>query len=238
MKDIQIFNHEQFGTVRTITNEKGQTFFVGKDVAQALGYSKPENAIAVHVDADDKTTTLIQGTGSNYKSKAVVINESGLYSLVLSSKLPQARAFKRWVTSEVLPQIRRSGRYEKQLCPQQQVPAALPSPKQILDMADKIIAEGLRMLNEGAEDTLTATQVAKTFNMSVFDFNAVLRDMGIQYRRGGRWHISDDLADRNLVRLRTHVSYSLMGEKKVRTYMTWTLQGLRYLNSRLGYPNF
>jgi len=237
MKDIQIFNHEQFGTIRTITDEKGQTFFVGKDVAQALGYSNTRDALSKHVDREDKTTVAICDGGSNYKSKAVVINESGLYSLVLSSKLPQARAFKRWVTSEVLPQIRRSGRYEKPLCPQQQ-PAALPSPKQILDMADKIIAEGLRMLNEGAEDTLTATQVAKTFNMSVFDFNAVLRDMGIQYRRGGRWHISDDLAGRNLVRLRTHVSYSLMGEKKVRTYMTWTLQGLRYLNSRLGYPNF
>ena len=64
-----------------IVNEKGQTFFVGKDVAQALGYSKPENAIAVHVDADDKTTTLIQGTGSNYKSKAVVINGTRLYQL-------------------------------------------------------------------------------------------------------------------------------------------------------------
>ena len=237
MKDIQIFNHEQFGTVRTITDEKGQTFFVGKDVAQALGYKNPSNALQTHVDSEDKTSYLIQVSGSNYQANTTFINESGLYSLVLSSKLPQARAFKRWVTSEVLPQIRRSGRYEKPLCPQQ-VPAALPSPKQILDMADKIIAEGLRMLNEGAEDTLTATQVAKTFNMSVFDFNAVLRDMGIQYRRGGRWHISDDLADRNLVRLRTHVSYSLMGEKKVRTYMTWTLQGLRYLNSRLGYPNF
>ena len=237
MKDIQIFNHEQFGTVRTITDEKGQTFYVGKDVAQALGYKNPSNALQTHVDSEDKTSYLIQVSGSNYQANTTFINESGLYSLVLSSKLPQARAFKRWVTSEVLPQIRRSGRYEKPLCPQQ-VPAALPSPKQILDMADKIIAEGLRMLNEGAEDTLTATQVAKTFNMSVFDFNAVLRDMGIQYRRGGRWHISDDLADRNLVRLRTHVSYSLMGEKKVRTYMTWTLQGLRYLNSRLGYPNF
>ena len=248
MKDIQIFNHEQFGTVRTITDEKGQTFFVGKDVAQALGYSNTRDALSKHVDHEDKTTVAICDGGSNYKSRAVIVNESGLYSLVLRSQLPQARAFKRWVTSEVLPQIRRSGRYEKQFCPQQQlprqqlcqqqVPAALPSPKQILDMADKIIAEGLRMLNEDAEDTLTATQVAKTFNMSVFDFNAVLRDMGIQYRRRGRWHISDDLADRNFVRLRTHVSYSLMGEKKVRTYMTWTLQGLRYLNSRLGYPNF
>jgi hypothetical protein len=114
----------------------------------------------------------------------------------------------------------------------------LPEPQKILAMADHIIGEGLRLLNEAAEDTLTATQVAKTFNMTVYDFNAVVRDMGIQYRRGGRWNISDDLADRDLVRLRTHVSYSLKGEKKVRTYMTWTLSGLRYLNSKLGYPNF
>ena len=70
--------------------------FVGKDVATALGYAKPENAIATHVDTDDKTTTLIQGTGSNYKSKVVIINESGLYALILSSKLPQAKTFKRW----------------------------------------------------------------------------------------------------------------------------------------------
>ena len=114
----------------------------------------------------------------------------------------------------------------------------LPSPKKILAMADEIIGTGLRMVNEAAEDTLTATQVAKTFNMTVFDFNAVLRDMGIQYRRGGHWNISDDLADRDFVRLRTHISYSLKGEKKVRHYMTWTMDGLRYLNSKLGYPNF
>ena len=114
----------------------------------------------------------------------------------------------------------------------------LPEPKKILALADEIIGEGLRMLNEPAEDTLTATQVAKTFNMTVFDFNCVLRDMGIQYRRHGRWNISDDLAGRDLVRYRTHVSYSLKGEKKVHTYMTWTLDGLRFLNSKLGYPNF
>ena len=96
----------------------------------------------------------------------------------------------------------------------------------------------LRALNADAEDTLTATQVAKTFNMTVWDFNCVLRDMGIQYRRYGRWNICDDLADRNLVRQRTHVSYSLKGEKKVKVYMTWTLDGLRFLNSKLGYPNF
>ena len=110
--------------------------------------------------------------------------------------------------------------------------------QKIVAAADKIIGEGLRMLNEDAEDTLTATQVAKTFNMTVFDFNAVLRDMGIQYRRHGRWNISDDLADRDYVRLRTHVSYSLKGEKKVKVYMTWTMAGLRFLNAKLGYPNF
>ena len=119
-----------------------------------------------------------------------------------------------------------------------QSPCALPSPQKILAMADDIIGTGLRMLNADAEDTLTATQVAKTFNMTVNDFNCVVRDMGIQYRRFGRWNISDDLVDRDLVRLRTHVSYSLKGEKKVKVYMTWTMAGLKYLNSKLGYPNF
>ena len=113
----------------------------------------------------------------------------------------------------------------------------LPEPKKILALADEIIGDGLRLLNAGAEDTLTATQVAKTFNMTVYDFNCVLRDMGIQYRRYGRWNISDDLVARDLVRQRTHVSYSLKGEKKVRTYMTWTMNGLRFLNAKLGYPN-
>ena len=114
----------------------------------------------------------------------------------------------------------------------------LSEPKKILALADDIIGEALRQLNAGAEDTLTATQVAKTFNMTVYDFNCIVRDMGIQYRRHGRWNISDDLVGRDLVRLRTHVSYSRRGEKKVRTYMTWTMQGLRYLNAKLGYPNF
>ena len=115
---------------------------------------------------------------------------------------------------------------------------ALPSPQKILAMADNIVGEGLRILNEAAEDTLTATQVAKTFNMTTLDFNAVLRDMGIQYRRNGRWNLSDDLQGRGYTAERTHVSYSLKGEKKIRHYMTWTLEGLRFLNSKLGYPNF
>ncbi len=210
--NIQIFTSDIFGEIRTC-QVNNQIMFVGKDVALALGYSNTRDALNKHVDAEDKGTVAFRDTA--YETRAVVINESGLYSLILSSKLPQAKAFKRWVTSEVLPSIRKTGRYEL--------------PQQIPELA---------MLNEDAEDTLTATQVAKTFNMTVWDFNAVLNDMGIQYRCGGHWNISDDLEGRGLVRFRTHVSYSLKGVKKVRTYMTWTLDGLRYLNAKLGYPNF
>ena len=83
----------------------------GESCYWSFSIKNPSNALQVHVDSEDKTTTLIQGTGSNYKPKVVIINESGLYALILSSKLPQAKAFKRWVTSEVLPQIRKTGGY-------------------------------------------------------------------------------------------------------------------------------
>ena len=114
MKEIKIFSHEMFGDVRTMTNERGETYFVGKDVAEALGYRNPSNALQVHVDEEDKTSYLIQVSGSNYKDNTLMINESGLYSLVLSSKLPQAKVFKHWITSEVLPQIRKTGAYVSQ----------------------------------------------------------------------------------------------------------------------------
>ena len=208
--------------------------FVGKDVATALGYKNPSNALQVHVDSEDKSSYLIQVSGSNYKANTLFVNESGLYALILSSKLEKAKAFKRWVTSEVLPQIRQTGGY----IPTKDAQGRQLSNEEIINRADAIVCRTLCMLNADAEDTLTATQVAKTFNMTVYDFNCVVRDMGIQYYRHGRWNISDDLVGRDLVRLRTHVSYSLKGEKKVRTYMTWTMNGLRFLNSKLGYPNF
>ena len=175
--NIQIFTSEVFGEIRTC-QVNNQIMFVGKDVAQALGYKNPSNALQVHVDSEDKTSYLIQVSGSNYKANTLFVNESGLYALILSSKLPQAKAFKRWVTSEVLPQIRKTGGY----IPTHAADGSDLSAEEILNRADAIVGRTLRLLNESAEDTLTATQVAKTFNMTVFDFNAVLRDMGIQYR--------------------------------------------------------
>jgi len=229
--NIQIFTSEVFGEIRTC-QVNNQIMFVGKDVATALGYTNTSKAIRDHIDDDDKLTERFVLSGQ--VRSVIIINESGLYSLILSSKLPQAKAFKRWVTSEVLPQIRQTGGY----IPTRAADGRDLSAEEILNRADVIVGRTLRMLNEEAEDTLTATQVAKTFNMTTYDFNAILRDMGIQYRRGGHWNISDDLADRNLTRLRTHVSYSLKGVKKVKVYMTWTLDGVRFLNSKLGYPNF
>lgn len=108
MTDLKIFENPAFGQVRTLELE-GEPWFVGKDVAEALGYSNTADAIQKHVDEEDKLTSqiAIAGQGRN----VVIINESGLYSLVLSSKLPTAKAFKRWITSEVIPSIRKHGAY-------------------------------------------------------------------------------------------------------------------------------
>ena len=172
--DIQIFRNEMFGEIRTMTDEKGEPFFVGSDVALRLGYTDPQKAIKMHIDDEDKLTRQIVVSGQ--KRNIIVINESGLYALILSSKLPQAKAFKRWVTSEVLPQIRKTGGY----IPTRDAEGRELSGREILERADAIVGRTLQLLNEPAEDTLTATQVAKTFNMTTLDFNAVLRDMGIQ----------------------------------------------------------
>ena len=131
--------HPEFGELRTVEID-GEPWFVGKDVAVALRYKKPENAIANHVSDEDKTSTLIQGSGSNYKSKATIINESGLYSLILSSKLPSAKEFKHWVTSEVLPSIRKNGAYirnQENMTPAEIVARGLIAAQKIIEERDK-----------------------------------------------------------------------------------------------------
>lgn len=116
MKDIQVFNNPEFGEVRTV-NIDGDPWLVGKDVAAALGYSNTKDALASHVDAEDKSI-LQRSENATFEIPTrglTIINESGLYSLVLSSKLPTAKKFKHWVTSEVLPTIRKTGGYQKPL---------------------------------------------------------------------------------------------------------------------------
>lgn len=225
---LQIFNHEMFGKIRTMTDEKGETFFVGKDVAMALGYSNTRDAMFRHVDEEDKTTVVIPDTGSNYKSRAVFINESGLYSLILSSKLPQAKAFKRWVTSEVLPQIRQTGGY----IPTHDGKGRQLTAEEILQLAERIVGRTLRLLNGPCEDCLTATQVAQSWGMDVKSFNHLLSGMGILQRKRGRWHLTKELEGMGLARDRHFLYYSLRGRQRSRTYLVWTPKGVSYLNRR------
>lgn len=109
MNELQIFNNPEFGSIRTVETD-GEPWFVGKDVAEVLGYANTRDALERHVDGDDKNT-VVNPDGNRGNPNMTVINESGLYSLVLSSKLPTAKKFKRWVTSEVLPSLRRHGLY-------------------------------------------------------------------------------------------------------------------------------
>ena len=108
MNNIKIFNSPDFGQIRTI-QQNGEPWFVGKDVAKILGYERADNAIRNHVDDEDKLMHQISASGQN--REMYIINESGLYSLILSSKMPKAKEFKRWVTSEVIPAIRKTGGY-------------------------------------------------------------------------------------------------------------------------------
>ena len=223
LKNSHVENDTQHMTSLEIAELTGKNHF---DIMRAIRKMEPAWEKVCQCKFALTSRTIVQPNGGTREVPCYSLTKTEcLYIATKFNDEARAKLVLRWQELELQEQ-----KHHAQLC--------LPEPKKILALADEIIGEGLQLLNEEAEDTLTATQVAKTFNMSVYDFNAILSDMGIQYRRDGRWNISDDLAGRDLVRLRTHVSYSLKGKKKVRTYMTWTVQGLHYLNSKLGYPNF
>lgn len=143
MNELQVFKNQEFGSVRTLVINS-EPWFVGKDVAEALGYKNTKDALAKHVDSEDKEILKSQNTTlENIPNRGVtVVNESGLYSLVLSSKLPSAKKFKRWVTSEVLPALRKTGQYQvKELSGQELMAKALIEAQSVLAAKDKQIQE-------------------------------------------------------------------------------------------------
>lgn len=152
---IQVFNNPQFGEIRTLADNDGNILFVGKDVAKALGYKDSSDALKRHVENEDKLSRRI--TDSGQRRKTYLINESGLYSLILSSKLPQAKQFKRWVTSEVLPAIRRTGAY------------AVPNPA-VTDSTERLLAE-LRDSRTQDADKLLRRQVT-AFNKRLKEYTS------------------------------------------------------------------
>ena len=225
----QIFKSKEFGQIRTCM-VNGETYFVGKDVASALGYKKPENAIAIHVDKEDKTSTLIQGSGSNYKSQAIFINESGLYSLILSSKLESAKRFKRWVTSEVLPAIRKNGRYEleqkiveteMQCC---KLEATLISQKPLTDYARTIL---------NSTQTVTVTQIAQDYGFGPVRFNQLLAHLHIQHKVGGQWILYAPFLHCGYVQSFSSYFVKPDGELQVKVHTRWTQSGRLFLYEEL-----
>lgn len=143
MNEVQVFKNQEFGSVRTLVIDN-EPWFVGKDVADVLGYSNSRKAMADHVDDEDKEVLTSRNvTLENIPNRGItVVNESGLYSLILSSKLPSAKKFKRWVTSEVLPALRKTGQYQvKELSGSELMAKALIEAQNVLAAKDKQIEE-------------------------------------------------------------------------------------------------
>jgi len=240
MQKITVFNHEMFGQIRTMTNEKGETFFVGKDVAEALGYKNTRDALNKHVDFEDKGVAKCDTLGG--EQNLVLINESGLYSLVLSSKLPQAREFKHWVTSEVLPQIRKTGGYipthdaeGRQLSDMEIVCMALQIQQRTIDEQHKAIEEmapKAEYCNEVLDSVscFTTTQIAKELSMTVHDLTRLLMTKKVMYKQSGQYMLYADYARKGYACSRTHSHYDLDGEIHTRTYLVWTERGRRFIH--------
>ena len=201
--EIKIFNNTQFGSVRAFADEKGEPWFCGKDVAERLGYVDPSSVISKRVDDDDKTTLPIRQDGSNYQTNVSFINESGLYLLVLGSQLPEAKAFRKWVTGEVIPSIRKHGMYatpvtienmiadpdfaisllntlkEERIARQQAEEAKAIAEKErdvYSDMVDDVMQD---------DHTYTATEIAKDLGLrSANVLNKWLVEIGFFYKSG------------------------------------------------------
>lgn len=194
MEELKLFNNPEFGTIRVISIED-EPWLVGKDVAAALGYTDTDQALRRHVDDEDKLTRNFDGSGQN--RGMTIINESGLYSLVLSSKLPTARKFRRWVTSEVLPSIRKTGGYiqgQQELSPEELMAKALLVAHKTLEDREKRIAD-LSSQNEIMKpkadyfdrlvdrNTLTNfRETAKQFGVAPKKFVAFLIENNFVYR--------------------------------------------------------
>lgn len=198
MNELQNFNFEG-NEVRTVLIND-EPYFVGKDIADVLGYSNSRKALIDHVDEEDKNTVTIRD-GNKGNPNQVVINESGMYSLVLSSKLPNAKKFKRWVTNEVLPSIRKHGAY----LTDEKIEEALLNPDTIISLATqlkneregRLIAEQQvkefqpkvsyydKVLSNDA--LMTISLIAKDYGMSGAGMNKLLHELGVQYRQGGTW---------------------------------------------------
>lgn len=233
MSTPQIFNFEK-NEVRTfLVND--EPYFVGKDVASVLGYSNTPKAIRDHVDEEDKTQNdsfTVNGTA------LMLINESGLYSLILKSKLPNARKFKRWVTSEVLPTIRKTGSYTN--VPQSfaqalRLAADLEEKNQLLEQQIAEYEPKISYLDMilSSTDTVATSQIAADYGMSAIALNKLLNELGVQHKVSGQWILYRKHMNQGYTKSHTSEIPKADGGVKVVMNTKWTQKGRVFIYNLL-----
>ena len=239
MNAIKVFENQEFGAIRTMSDEHGEPLFCAKDVAVALGYQNPERAIRKFVVPEDKVVTELVTTGG--RKPTTFINESGLYALILSSKLDSARRFKHWVTSEVLPAIRKQGGY--------MVARTDESDEVIMARALQIMQATIERRNEeiarlapraayadhvlDSVSCFTITQVAKGLGMTARELNRILCQRGIQYGQSGQYLLYAEYARKGLAQNRTHTYHDQMGTTHTSSSLVWTERGKRFIHGMI-----
>ena len=257
----ELFRHPKFGNLRVLTDEKGDPWFVGKVIAEVLGYKNPAEAITEHVLKEERKSLIFKDysktllsklwQGKDFKPK-IIINESGLYSLILGSKLPAAIEFKHWVTSEVLPQIRRTGGYipthddkGKPLTDLEIMSLAFQIHERTIAERDRKIAEQdetIRVLEPKAEycdevlesvNCMTMTQVAKEHGTTHPALTKLLHEKGVLFMQSGQWMLYADYGNHGLTRNRTHSYHDSEGVTHSHSYLVWTEKGRMFLDGIL-----
>ena len=252
MNELKIFENEQFGTIRTVEIDS-TPYFVGKDVAEILGYVNPTKAIREKVDDEDK---LMSKMDTSFGSKdTYIINESGLYSLILSSKLPKAKEFKRWVTSEVLPAIRKHGVYavDEVLENPDMLISALQALKEEKAKA-KRLTETLAVQEQqiaelqpkasyydvvlNCKDLVSVTEIAKDYGKSAKWLNEKLHELGIQFKQGGKiWLLYQKYAEKGYTSTKTQTYNGNDGEIHTKVHTYWTQKGRLFIYDKLKAEN-
>ena len=241
MNGIQIFQNAEFGSVRT-ADINGVPYFVGKDVAEILGYSNTRKALLDHVDEEDKTDGVTIRDSIGRDQTPVLINESGLYSLILSSKMPNARRFKRWVTSEILPTIRKHGMYatdELIANPDLAIAAfmALKEEREKNRLLKQTTAVQKQQIAEmkpkasyydvvlNCKDLISTSTVAKDYGKSAIWMNRYLHEKGVQFKQGEIWLLYQKYAEKGYTNTKTHSYSANDGTIHTKPHTYWTQKG-------------
>lgn len=245
--ELQVYKKAEFGSVRT-TTIGGQPYFAGKDVAGILGYSNSRKALIDHVDEEDKGVTKCDTLGG--KQDLIIINESGLYSLILSSKMPNAKKFKRWVTSEVLPAIRKHGLYatddlianpdlaiaaftalkEEREKNKELMAAVAIGQQQIAEMKPKATYYDVVLK---CRDAVNISVIAKDYGWSAMRMNEYLHEKGIQFKQGDIWLLYQKYAPNGYTKTNTHIYEDSKGIKHTKVHTKWTQKGRLFIYEQL-----